>query len=453
MLLPALSCLGVFIKCILSYFARESSFQKTSQGWPDRMQIKTILNRIEKQPGFIYDSCKWRDPGPPALVITLRPQVDSKPICSKCGERRPGYDTLRVRSFTFVPLWGIQVFFLYAPRRVQCPTCGVKVEKLPWAAGKSHLTVTYAWFLAAWCKRLSWKEVAEVFKTSWDSVFRSAKMAVAWGLEHRDLNGITAIGTDEICWRKRKDKFVTLVYQLDQGKRRLLWIGSDRTAKTFRGFFDWLGQERCQHLRFICSDMWKPYLSVIAEKAAGAVNVLDRFHIMSHMGKAIDEIRATEVKELKSKGKEPLLTKSRWCLLKRPENLTDNQVDKLKDLLAYNLRTIRAYLLKEDFQQFWTYSSPTWAGKFLDAWCTRTMRSKLKPMKKVAKMLRAHRPLLLNWFSAKGAIALGCVEGFNNKAKVVTKRSYGFRTYDALKIALYHGLGDLPTPKATHRFC
>lgn len=103
MLLPVLSSHGVFIKCILPYLARESSFQKTSQGWPDRMHIKTILNRIEKQPGFIYDTCKWRDPGPPALVVTLRPQAASKPICSKCGERRPGYDTLHVRSFAFVP--------------------------------------------------------------------------------------------------------------------------------------------------------------------------------------------------------------------------------------------------------------------------------------------------------------------------------------------------------------
>ena len=417
------------------------------------MHVKTILNRLEKQPGFIYDSCRWRESGPPALVITLRPQAGSKPICSKCGQRRPGYDTLRARKFAFVPLWGLPVFFLYAPRRVQCPTCKVKVERLPWAVGKSHLTITYAWFLAAWCKRLSWKEVAQAFTTSWDTVFRAVKMAVAWGLEHRDLSGITAIGTDEICWRKGKDKFVTLVYQLDQGKRRLLWIGPDRTAKTFQGFFDWLGPERCGQLRFICSDMWKPYLAVIAKKAAGAVNVLDRFHIMSHLSKAIDEIRAGEVKELKNKGKEPLLTKSRWCLLKRPENLTEKQVDRLTDLLACNLRTVRAYLLKEDFQRFWTYSSPAWAGKFLDAWCTRTMRSKIKPMKKVAKMLRAHRALLLNWFRAKGAIALGCVEGFNNKAKVVTKRSYGFRTYDGLKIALYHGLGDLPTPKATHRFC
>src|SRR5665647_110802 len=140
MLLPVLSCRGVFIKCILPYLTGESFFQKTPQDWPDRMHVKTILNRIEKQPGFIYDTCKWRDPGLPALVITLRPQAGSKPICSKCGERRPGYDTLRVRNFAFVPLWGIPVLFLYAPRRVQCPTCGVKVERLPWAAGESHLT-------------------------------------------------------------------------------------------------------------------------------------------------------------------------------------------------------------------------------------------------------------------------------------------------------------------------
>lgn len=108
------------------------------------MHVKTILNRIEKQPGFIYDTCKWRDTESLALVITLRLQAGNKPICSKYGEKRPGYDTLKARSFTFVPLWGILVTFLYAPRRVQCPTCGVKVEKLPWAAGKSHLTVTYA---------------------------------------------------------------------------------------------------------------------------------------------------------------------------------------------------------------------------------------------------------------------------------------------------------------------
>ena len=171
MLVP-LSCCGVCKKSILPYLAGKYLFQRTSRSWPDRMHIKTILNRIEKQPGFLYESCRRRNSGPQALVITLRPQARSKPICSKCGERRPGYDTLRVRSFDFVSLWNIPPFFLYAPRLVQCPTCGVKVEKLPWAAGKSHLTITYAWFLADWGKRFSWKEVVEVFATSWDTVFR-----------------------------------------------------------------------------------------------------------------------------------------------------------------------------------------------------------------------------------------------------------------------------------------
>jgi transposase len=338
-------------------------------------------------------------------------------------------------------------------RRVECPDCGVRVERVPWAEGKKHLTTTYAWFLAGWAKRLSWLEAARAFQTTWENVFRAVQMAVEWGLAHRNLDNVTAIGTDEICWRKKKEKFVTVVYQLDSGSRRLLWIGRDRTAKTFRSFFDWLGLERCQRLRFVCSDMWKPYLRVIAEMAPAAVNVLDRFHVMQHMNKAIDDVRAKEAKALKAKKKESVLTGSRWCLLKRPENLTDNQVDKLQDLLAYNLKTIRAYLLKEDFQRFWEYQLPVWAGKFLDDWCTRTMRSRLPPMKKVAKMLRNHRELLLNWFLAKGQIALGCVEGFNNKAKVTTKRSYGFRSYEVLKIALYHALGDLPEPNVTHRFC
>jgi transposase len=165
-------------------------------------------------------------------------------------------------------------------------------------------------------------------------------------------------------------------------------------------------------------------------------------------------VRATEVKELKAKGKRPMLTGTRWCLLKRPANLSENQEVKLRELLSCNLKTVRAYLLKEDLQFFWQYVSPAWAGKFLDAWCKRTMRSRIKPMKKVAKMLRTHRELLLNWFHAKRwGVSLGAVEGLNNKARVTTKRAYGFRTYDLLELALYQTLGDLPEPKSTHEFC
>lgn len=256
-------------------------------------------------------------------------------------------------------------------RRVACPRCGVKVERTPWAEGKNHLTTTYAWFLAKWAKRLSWKEVAAVFTTSWDNVFRSVKMAVAWGLAPRDLGNVTAIGIDEIAW-KRGHKYLTLVYQVDAGCRRLLRIGKERTAKTLKQFFKEFGPERTSHLEFICSDMWQPYLRVVAEVAGKALHILDRFHLMTHFGKAIDKVRATEAKELKAKGKQPVLTGTRWFLLKRPDNLTDKQTVKLKELLAINLKSVRAYLLKEDFDQFWRYKSAEWAGRFLDDWCRRT---------------------------------------------------------------------------------
>jgi len=418
------------------------------------MLLKSILNRVQLHHGFVYGAVRWREHGKrPILDIEIRPRKNGRPVCSGCGKPGPGYDTLPVRSFEFVPLWGIAVFFLYAMRRVDCRRCGIKVEVVPWAVGKNHLTTTYAWFLAKWAKRLSWKEVADAFQTTWDNVFRSVKMAVSWGLAHRNLDNVTAIGIDEICWRKKGSKFLTLVYQIDSGCKRLLWIGKDRTGKTLKSFFQEFGTQRSSRLRFICTDMWKPYLRIVAEMAGQALNILDRFHIMCHMNKAIDKVRATEAKSLKAQGKEPVLTGSRWCLLKRPENRTEKQTAKLQELLAINLKTIRAYLLKEDFQRFWVYKSSGWAGKFLDDWCTRTMRSRIDPMKKVARMLRSHRELLLNWFKAKGLIALGAVEGFNNKAKVTTKKAYGFKSFDIIKIALYHTLGNLPEPEFSHKFC
>jgi transposase len=336
-------------------------------------------------------------------------------------------------------------------RRVQCPRCGVKVEQVPWCDGKHSLTTTYRWFLAGWAKRLSWKGVADVFGTTWQNVFRSVKHAVSWGLAHRDLSGIASIGVDEVQWQQGH-KYLTLVYQIDEGAKRLLWIGKDRTAKTLLRFFRMLGKERSGQLKFVCSDMWRAYLKVIAKKAAGAVHVLDRFHIMQKMNKAIDEVRAAEAKRLKADGYEPVLKHSRWCLLKRRENLTEREAVKLSELLQYNLQSVRSHLLREDFQRFWEYVSPGWAARFLDQWCIRTMRSKIEPMKKVAQTLRNHRELILNWFRAKGAISAGTVEGLNNKVKLTTRKSYGFRTYEAIEISLYHNLGRLPEPEFTHRF-
>ena len=208
------------------------------------MQLKTILNRVQKFKSFVYDSVRWVEhAGEPTIEAELRPRTNGRAICSGCGQQRAGYDTLPVRRFEFIPMWGIKVFFIYAPRRVNCLDCGVRVEQMPWATGKHQLTETYAWFLAGWARRLSWSEVAAAFRTTWDHVFCSVDMAVTWGRAHQDLSGIEAIGVDEIAWQ-RGHKYLTLVYQIDADCRRLLWIGQERETKTLLRFIRWLGKER-----------------------------------------------------------------------------------------------------------------------------------------------------------------------------------------------------------------
>lgn len=412
------------------------------------MQLKTILNRVEKHSSFVYQEPVFEKE---ALIIPIRPRLSSKAICSGCQRRRGTYDSSRSpRRFQFVPLWGLSVYFQYTMRRVSCPTCGIKVESVPWAVGKSPVTISFAWFLARWAKRMSWKEVSVCFHTTWDCVFRAVKIAVEWGLKNRDLSQIEAIGVDEVLWH-RGHKYLTVVYEISRGSRRLLWVGRDRKKETLRAFFDDFG-EHAKTLKYVCSDMWRPYLKVIAERANEAIHVLDRFHIAGMINKAIDNIRAEEAKQMKVDGYEPVLRKTRWLLLKRPENLTEKQATSMKVLLQYNLRSVKAYLLKEEFQRLWNYSSEVWAGKFLDQWCKVVMKSRINPMKKVAKTLRRHRPLILNWFRARGEISAGAVEGLNNKLKLTTRKAYGFRTFKAAEIALYHAMGDLPEPRGTHRF-
>ena len=415
------------------------------------MQLKTILNRVERQKGFVYTRIRWSDDNQ-AISISIKPHARSRPICSGCGTKRPGYDTRGERRFEFVPLWGFPVFFLYAMRRVACPACGVVIEKVPWADGKHHSTYSYRIFLAAWAKRLSWKETALVFGTSWDTVYRAIDWVVRWGLIHREIGSIEAIGVDEIAYR-RGHKYLTLVYQIDADCRRLLYVARDRTEESLRGFFKTVPEESIKSLKFICTDMWRQYMNVIAEKAADAVHILDRYHVMKKFGDALNKVRVEEARQLKADGYEEVLKGSRWCLLKRPENLTQKQTVKLDDLLQYNLKSIKAYLMREDFQRFWSYQSPAWAGRFLDQWCTRAMRSKIEPMKDMACTLRRHRTLLLNWFLARGEISNGSVEGMNTKAKLALRKAYGFKSYKTIEIALYHQLGKLPEPNQTHRFC
>ena len=164
------------------------------------MQFRTILNRVYQLPGFVYGNFRLlsNDEGAARLEVEVRPRGRSRGLCSGCGQPGPGYDRLQPRRFRFVPVLGLPVFFVYAMRRVNCSRCGkVRVEKVPWADGKRPSTKAFAWMLASWARRLSWKETAAAFHVSWDCVYRSVAMAVAWGRARVSLDGVTTIGVDD----------------------------------------------------------------------------------------------------------------------------------------------------------------------------------------------------------------------------------------------------------------
>ena len=297
-----------------------------------------------------------------------------------------------------------------------------------------------------------------MFWVSWETVYRAVEQVVDYGLQHRDLTGITAIGVDEVACAKGH-RYATLVYQLDPGQRRLLHVSEGRSVKSLLRFFLMLrkvgkqtGQDLIGGIGFVCSDMWAAYLKVIAQKLPHALHLLDRFHLVANLNKALDQVRAEEARSLARRGWE-VLKRSRWLLLRRRRRLTGKQRWKLRQILQWDLKTVRAYLLEEGFQGLWEYRSPTYAGRFLDAWCRQAMRSRLEPIQKVALSLRAHRESILNWFRAQKQFNSGIVEGLNGRVKLRFRKAFGFRTFRAMEVALYHELGDLPEPRITHRFC
>jgi len=426
-----------------------------------QLEVKTVLTAIQHFPGFVFQDIRLRrhrDGQPSHVEITLKPHGGIPAKCSRCLQPAPGYDQLAQRRWLFPPLWGLKAFFLYPARRVECATHGVVVEHIPWSEGKRPVTLAMMCFLSQWARRLSWRETARAFHTSWECVYRSVEWFVQWGLAHRKLEGVQAIGVDEIHWgkSKRADNFLPVIYQIDSHCRRLLWVGKRRTQVTLRKGLAALGTEVVQGLRFVCSDMWKPYLNVLATQAGQALHVLDRFHITSHLNQALDQVRRAESGRLRAaaSAQAERLKHMRWKLLRRGSRVRGRAKRELGRLLNTKLMTARAWALKDLFEHFWTYKSVKYAGWFLDFWTWRALRSRIEPMKKVARMLRTHEALILNWFLAKGEISSAAVEGLNNKIRVVTRRSYGFRTYEAMEIALYHTLGKLPEPEElARRFC
>jgi transposase len=380
------------------------------------------------------------------MTIRLEAKMGRLLPCSGCGRECRRRDRLEGRIFRHVPLWGAAVTMFYAPRRVQCPDCGVRVEKIPWADGKSRLTSAFVVMLATWARLLSWQVVGKLFGVSWGTVRAAVKQAVDYGLAHREDSSVLYIGIDEIS-RRKGHIYHTQVYDL-RGKR-LLWSGEGREAATLRRFFDDWGAERIGRVRAICCDMWNPYIDVIQDRAPMAVLVFDKFHLVRHLLEAVNSVRKAEARELSASNPE-LLKGSRYLWLKNPWNLTDRQRERLGFLERLNLKTNRAYLLKELFRRLWDYRSRGWASRYLNKWFWWATHSRLKPMRNFAWTLRNHQEGVLAWFLVP--LDNGATEAMNNNAKAVAHRAHGYRTPATFTLSLLHCLGRLPLPPLPHRF-
>jgi transposase len=345
-----------------------------------------------------------------------------------------------------VPLWGLPVELEYAPARVRCRRCGIKVERIPWTRGKSPLTDALVVVLATWARLLAWEVVAKLFHVSWATVHAAVQRAVEHGLKHRKLASTLLIGVDEIS-RRRGHVYHTQVYDLED--KRLLWSGEGRDAATLQRFFDELGPHKIARIQAVCCDMWNPYIDVLRQRVPHAALVFDKFHVIRHLLEAVNTVRKNEARELRATHPD-LLKGTRYIWLKNPSNLTDQQRQRLGLLERLNLKINRAYLLKESFRTLWAYTHPKRALRFLRQWFWWATHSRLKPLRDFAWMLRRHEQGILAWF--KVPIDNGSTEAMNNNAKAVSHRAHGYRTAGAFSLSLLHCLGKLPMPKTTHKF-
>jgi len=385
----------------------------------------------------------WEDGG---LIVKMERMKRHKLPCNQCRKRSWVYDTLKERRWRHVPLWGIPVTIHYAPRRVDCSDCGIKVERIPWGPSKSPISLPFIILLATMSKQLAIDVVAKLYGLAWATVASAVKQAVDYGLEHQNTRNVVYIGIDEIS-RKKGHVYHTQVYDLV--KKRLLWSGEGRDRDTLRRFFQWWGEKRSSRLAAICCDMWAPYVDVIKECAPDAVLVFDKFHIVSHLTKAVDEVRKREVERL-SKTNPDLLKGTKYIWLKNPWNLTPHQKQRLGYLEKLNLKVNRAYLLKEAFRRYWDYSTKGWAKNFLKKWFWWATHSKLTPMRDFAWFLRRHEENILTYIDIP--IDNGAVEAMNNNAKALSHRARGFRTEKWFSTVMLHGMGQLPMPEYAHKF-
>ncbi len=372
------------------------------------------------------------------VTVQVAQEEGVRSCCPTCGKESPGYDS-RTRRWRHLDTCQYKTILVADVPRVQCEEHGVVTVSVPWAEPGSGFTAMFEALVIDWLKEASTLGVSRLMKLSWNALDGIMQRAVERGLSRREETHATQIGVDETAFRKRHD-YVTIVS--DQKAGTVLHVGSDRKKQGLKDWYGSLSEEQREAIESVSMDMWPAFIHATLESIPGAEGKIafDKFHVAKYLGEAVDKVRRQEHKVLMSEGYEDLKG-SQYDWLYNPENMTRKQKMRFKMLRESTLKTARAWAIKELAMSLWHYVSKTWARKGWEQWLSWAVRSRLKPIKEVAKTIKEHLWGILNAIVLK--VSNGPAEGLNSRIKTIKVRSRGFRNKQRFANAIYFHLGGL----------
>jgi transposase len=365
--------------------------------------------------------------------------------CAECGARCPLYDHQPERQWRHLDTCQYRTILHAEPPRSQCPEHGVRVVKLPWAEASSRFTALFEGLAIEWLKHASQKAVGEQLRLSWDEIHGIMERAVERGLARRQAEEIPHLGVDEKAFRKGH-KYLTLVNDLTRS--RVLYVAEDREQSSLDGFWSTITAEQQASIQAVALDMWDPYVASLRGHLPEAEEkmVFDKFHIAKHLGEAVDRVRRKEHKVLKAEGDERLQgTKYDW--LRNPASMEKEQRREFAELRQSELKTARAWALKETAMDLYDYVYEKPARKHFHWWYNWAVRSRLQPMKEVAGMLKRRFENIITYLRHR--ITNAASESLNAKIQWIKYTARGFRNKQNFINAIYFHCGGLdlaPSP-------
>ncbi len=359
--------------------------------------------------------------------------------CPECGRVCPLYDHEPQRTWRHLDTCQYQTLLHASVPRTECPEHGVRTVRVGWAEPFSRFTVLFEQLAINWMLEAGRSAVGRRMGLSWDQADRIVQRAVTRGLARRQHEVVPHIGVDEKSFQKRHE-YVTVVCDLDQG--HVLYVGDDRKRQTLDSFYQSLTRTQREGIEAVAMDMWDPYVSSTKEHVPDAEKkiVFDKFHVAKHLNEAVDKVRRSEHKQLQVLGDERLKgSKYRW--LKSPQNFTFRDWREFRTLRESKLRTARSWSLKETAMQLWEYRRLSVAKRFFHRWYNWAIRSRLEPMKKVARMLKRRLANVLTYIEHR--ITNAQSESLNSKIQWIKYTAHGFRSREGFRRAIYFHCGGL----------